>query len=146
MTPLQKKVFDCVVKYESKHAVSLSGRELSLQLGKSRNHMSQIMNDGLVPSGDALVKFAEHLGCGDKETRDLLLAAMQTKAETRTRDGFWLSHALEFTSGLNDRVDLFIAYLESIGKLKDFERWSKTSKAKKAAAKVAKAAAAASET
>lgn len=124
-TPLQQKVLDLVAAFEAREGRSLSGRELSSMLGKSRNHISQIMNDGLVPSGEVLIKLAQVLGASDEELRDLVLSAMRTKAGGRARDTFWLKQALELTDALMSNVEQYRAFLEQQGQLEEFQRWLK---------------------
>lgn len=92
-------------------------------LGKSRNHISQIMNDGLVPSGEVLIQLAGVLGATDDELRELVLSAMRTKAGGRSRDTFWLKQALELTDSLMKHIEQYRAFLEKEGKLDEFQAW-----------------------
>lgn len=128
MTPLQEKVQELISSYQERHSVDLSGRELSGLLGKSRNHLSQIMNDGLVPSGEVLVRLGEVLEADDEQKRDLLLCAMRTKASTRARDAFWLEQALELTDGLMDRISSLEKYLRETGQHEEFHNWAVSGK------------------
>ncbi|MEZ6196868.1 MAG: helix-turn-helix transcriptional regulator [Planctomycetota bacterium] len=113
MTPLQETVYRLIADYEARNERKLSGRELSAMIGKSRNHLSQIMNDGLVPSGEVLLKLGEALEADEETQRQLVLDAMRTKIGDRARDTFWLRHALELTDSLVERVDGFEEFLSS---------------------------------
>lgn len=124
-TPLQNKVRELVAAFEARENRTVSGRELSSMLGKSRNHISQIMNDGLVPSGEVLIKLAEVLGASDEDLRELVLAAMRTKAGGRARDTFWLKQALELTDALMSNIEQYRAFLEQQGQLEAFQKWLK---------------------
>src|SRR5262245_52142081 len=75
------------------HAGSLgetSGRALSARLGKSSNHLWQILNRGMIPSGPAILDLARVLDLEQAETEGLILKAIETKGSTRSRDGFWI--------------------------------------------------------
>jgi transcriptional regulator with XRE-family HTH domain len=123
VTPLQETVNKLIAEFEAKHERRLSGRELSAMIGKSRNHLSQIMNDGLVPSGEVLLRLGEALEASEELKRQLVLDAMRTKIGDRARDTFWLQHALELTDSLSDRLDSFETFLAQRGMLADFETW-----------------------
>ncbi|MCA9323360.1 MAG: helix-turn-helix transcriptional regulator [Planctomycetes bacterium] len=133
MTPLQKQVNDLIARFEEREQRRVSGRELSTMLGKSRNHLSQILNDGLVPSGEVLVQFAKLLGASDEERRELLIAAMQTKVETRSRDSFWLQHALDLTGELMSQLRSHREFVRSIVRESELDAWL-AQEAKRAAA------------
>ncbi len=92
-------------------------------VGKSQNLLSQIMNDGLVPSGEVLLLLGESLGANEEDRRELVMAAMRVKAESRSRDTFWLQHAIELTDSLVNRVDDMKRFLESNGQMDAFEQW-----------------------
>src|SRR5687767_1934700 len=62
-----------------------SGRSLSARLGKSSNHVWQILNRGMVPSGQAILDIARVLDLSEGETEGLVLKAVETKAQTRSR-------------------------------------------------------------
>jgi hypothetical protein len=72
-----------------------SGRSLSARLGKSSNHLWQILNRGMVPSGPAILDIARLLGLTDAETEGLILSAIETKCVARSRDRFWITQARE---------------------------------------------------
>ncbi len=123
MTLLQRRVKELIDRWEAKNSERLSGGRLATLLGKSRNLLSQIMNDGLIPSGEVLTKLGEVLGADETDQRELMLAAMKTKAQGRARDTFWLSQALDLTEKLHQRVIALTDYLNSTNQLEEFERW-----------------------
>ena len=125
MTPLQQKIQDLIESYEHRTGMHISGRELSHMLGKSRNHLSQIMNDGLVPSGEVIALMAEVLGAEDEERRDLMIAAMRTKATGRARDTYWLDMALGMVEDTDERVEELEDYIRTKDLAADFEKWAK---------------------
>ena len=127
MTPLQEKVQYLLDEYAQRTGKPISGRELSARLGKSRNHLSQIMNDGLIPSGEVLVKLAKVLEVGQQEQRRLMLAALHTKAQSRARDSFWLRFSIDLSDDLMAQNEQYEAFLETIGRLREFQEWSQTS-------------------
>lgn len=134
-TPLQTMIGQLIENYEEAYGEALSGRELSSMLGKSRNHLSQIMNDGLIPSGDVLSKLCDVLEATEVERRELMLAAMRTKAQGRARDTFWLKRALEMCDDFQAEIEGLRQYLQKQGKLDDYEKWSKRRQRSKASAK-----------
>ena len=89
-TPFQKSLVDCLEGYTA-GPKRMSGRQLSLLLGKSANHISQMLNDGLVPSGQTILEMADVLKLDQAETDVLIRAAMETKANQRSRDNFWIN-------------------------------------------------------
>jgi transcriptional regulator with XRE-family HTH domain len=123
LTPLQSKIRKLIHDHNRANDCSLSDRDVSALVGKSQNLLSQIMNDGLVPSGEVLLLLGEALGANEEERRELVMAAMRAKAESRSRDTFWLQHALELTDSLVSRVDEMKRFLESQGQLDAFEQW-----------------------
>ena len=123
VTRLQAKIRQLISRYNEENDCRLSDRELSAKVGRSQNLMSQIMNDGLVPSGEVLLLIARALGATEDDERELVMAAMRAKVESRSRDTFWLQHALELTDSLVDRVDEMKKFLETQGQLDAFERW-----------------------
>lgn len=123
MTPLQQLFKRLIEQWEAKHGEHMTGGKLAQILGKSRNLLSQIMNDGLVPSGEVLVKLGQVLEAGDDDIRELMISAMKTKALGRARDTFWLAQALELGEILNGRIKAFTQYLKETDQLEEFEQW-----------------------
>ena len=123
ITPLQRHIRELIARYEVKHAMRLSGGELASRVGKSRNLMSQILNDGLIPSGEVVIRIGQALEADDDELRALLIDAMHSKAQSRARDTFWMQQALILTESLHQRVLAFTEYLKSKNQIEDFERW-----------------------
>jgi transcriptional regulator with XRE-family HTH domain len=124
VTILQRRVRELIERYEAKHSVKLSGGELSARLGKSRNHLSQILNDGLVPSGELLSRLAHVLEASEEDHRELLLCAMKVKAQGRARDTFWLQQALDLLEQLNGKIAVYVDYLQLHQRTQDFEQWA----------------------
>ncbi len=123
LTPLQAKIRKLIAEYNGSNDCRLTDRDVSAMVGKSQNLLSQIMNDGLVPSGEVLLLLGESLGASEEDRRELVMAAMRAKAESRSRDTFWLQHAIELTDSLVNRVDEMKRFLESQGQLDAFEQW-----------------------
>ncbi len=119
MTPLQRMIEELIAAHERRHGRRLSGRQIADRLGKSRNHLSQIMNDGLVPSGETLFELAEILEAEPDQKDRLVMAAIETKAGARSRDAFWLRKALELLEELGRMKD----FLDEKGQAEAFRRW-----------------------
>ena len=77
-TPFQLELIRHIENHASELG-STSGRSLSARLGKSSNHLWQILNRGMVPSGEAILDISRLLGLGQAETDGLILAAIETK-------------------------------------------------------------------
>src|SRR5438128_629556 len=88
-TPFQEELIRLIAMYASANG-NLSGRALSARLGKSNNHLWQILNRGMIPSGPALLDLALVLGLSQVETDGLILKAVETKSIVRSRDTFWI--------------------------------------------------------
>jgi transcriptional regulator with XRE-family HTH domain len=123
VTAFQTRINELIAKWEKDTGNKLSGGRLATMLNKSRNLLSQIVNDGLVPSGAVLVELADALGCDEDETTDLLLSAMQTKAATRSRDTFWLREALALVKLIQDRAEHKDEFLREHGLMDAFRKW-----------------------
>jgi hypothetical protein len=102
---------------------STSGRSLSARLGKSSNHLWQILNRGMVPSGEAILDIARLLGLGQAETEGLILAAIETKGRTRTRDRFWITRICEMVSRRDSEMRAVLSFLEECGLSQAFSDW-----------------------
>ena len=89
-TPFQAELVRSLEAYTNGSG-RLSGRQLSLLLGKSANHLSQMLNDGLVPAGQTILEMAQVLELDQAGTDRLIRAAMETKAHQRSRDNFWIN-------------------------------------------------------
>jgi hypothetical protein len=112
------------------HAADLgatSGRSLSARLGKSSNHLWQILNRGMVPSGPAVLDIANLLGLAPAETERLILAAIETKGATRSRDRFWITKVREMVSRRDAEILAAATFLRERGLSQDFSVWNKTS-------------------
>lgn len=121
-TPFQRELVGILESYGAGKE-RISGRQLSRKLGKSANHLSQMLNDGLVPSGQTILEMCRILDL-DEDTRDgLIRAAMETKAQQRSRDNFWINHTTRMLHKLEEQLRLHRAFLEQ-GSLKaSFERF-----------------------
>lgn len=104
-------------------ALGGSGRALSLQMGKSASHMSQIINDGLVPSGPSIIEMAGFLGLNRDETDGLIRSAMLTKMEGRSRDSFWLRESERMLAAKEVEIDLLVRFLHRSGLYDDYLAW-----------------------
>ena len=124
VTLLQRRVKELIERWEARKKERLSGGRLAALLGKSRNLLSQIMNDGLIPSGEVLMKLGRVLEADENEQRELVLAAMKTKAQGRARDTFWLQQALDLSEKLHQRVMALTEFLKVTEQLEEFERWA----------------------
>ena len=100
-----------------------SGRALSERLGKSSNHLWQILNRGMVPSGPAVLDIARLLNLTAAETEELILKAIETKAETRSRDRFWITQVREMVARRDAEYALAMEFLEIRGELQAFRDW-----------------------
>jgi hypothetical protein len=100
-----------------------SGRSLSLSMGKSANHLSQILNDGLIPSGPGIIDMAAFLGLDQDGTDGLIRAAIRTKMEGRSRDSFWLRESARMLEAKEQEVDSMQRYLHRMGMYESFLDW-----------------------
>jgi hypothetical protein len=100
-----------------------SGRGLSAKLGKSSNHLWQILNRGMIPSGAAILDIARVLGLSQAEADALVFKAMETKGATRSRDTFWINQAREMVARREAEILQMTAFLEERGLLGAFQSW-----------------------
>jgi hypothetical protein len=119
-TPFQKELVSHIESYVEGE-VHMSGRQMSTLLGRSANHVSQMMNDGLVPSGAAILEMAEVLHLDRAATDRLIRAAMETKAGQRSRDNFWIAESLRMIEGFEDEKKAFEEFLDLEGVRKAWE-------------------------
>ena len=103
-----------------------SGRSLSARLGKSSNHLWQILNRGMVPSGPAILDIARLLDLSGIETEGLVLTAIQTKGQTRSRDRFWIGQIREMVARRDAELRLRARFLEERGLFPAFLEWKKS--------------------
>jgi hypothetical protein len=104
----------------------LSGRQISNILGRSANHVSQMLNDGFVPSGESIVEMAELLKLDRAQTDRLIRAAMETKAAQRSRDNFWIRETLRMLSAAERERKTFEAFLEARDLAGEFRSYAET--------------------
>jgi len=102
----------------------MSGRRLSRLLGKSANHISQMLNDGFVPSGPAILDMAGVLELDQAGLDMLIRAAMQTKADQRSRDNFWITETHRMLEEMEDRESVLLEFLKQEGLEEAFADWS----------------------
>jgi hypothetical protein len=124
-TPFQLELIRLIERH-GEALGSSSGRSLSARLGKSSNHLWQILNRGMVPSGPAILDIAKLLQLSEGETDGLLLSAIETKGQTRSRDGFWIARALEMVSRRQAEIRGAEGFLEEKGLGRAYEDWKKT--------------------
>ena len=122
-TPFQKELVRCLAAY-SAGGPALSGRQLSKLMGRSANHISQMLNDGLVPAGPSILEMAEVLELDREGTDRLVRAALVTKSEQRARDHFWIDETLRMLDEADRREAGYRAFLRRRGLLEacDAER------------------------
>lgn len=123
VTPFQKELVAAIDAY-NKDGTRMSGRMLSTLLGKSANHISQILNDGFVPSGPAILDMARVLELDTDGTDVLIRAAMETKASQRSRDSFWITETTRMLKAADAEIGLYEAFLEERGLREDFEAFA----------------------
>jgi hypothetical protein len=114
----------------------ISGRSLSARLGKSSNHLWQILNRGMVPSGAAILDIARLLALSASETEGLVLAAIETKGRTRSRDRFWITRVREMVVRRDAELREVMHFLHARGLTQAFSVWRRS---KRGARKVGKA-------
>ena len=102
----------------------MSGRQLSLILGKSANHISQMLNDGLVPSGQTILEMAEVLELDQGGTDRLIRSAMETKAAQRSRDNFWINQTSRMLRSADDELASCQAFIAEAGLSSAFEQFN----------------------
>ncbi|MAB89045.1 MAG: hypothetical protein CMJ90_06270 [Planctomycetes bacterium] len=113
-----------VIEAYSDDGGRMSGRKLSGLLGKSANHISQMLNDGFVPSGPAVLEMAGVLKLTDAERDALVRAAMETKASQRSRDNFWINETRRMLAESDAEKERLVSFLASKGLLDAFVAWS----------------------
>ena len=120
-TPFQSELVRSLEAYTNGSG-RLSGRQLSLLLGKSANHLSQMLNDGLVPAGQTILEMAQVLELDQTGTDRLIRAAMETKAHQRSRDNFWINQTNRM---LKQAEDDLASFQEFVAQTDLRERWRK---------------------
>lgn len=130
-TPFQEVLVREIEAY-SNDGQRMSGRRLSQMLGKSGNHISQMLNDGFVPSGPAILEIAEILELDAERTDALIRAAMLTKAGQRSRDQFWINETLRMLDREADKRSMMTEFLTEEGLLGRFIEWKKSRPASRA--------------
>ncbi len=120
-TPFQREL----VRLIACHAADLpaaSGRGLSAALGKSANHLWLILNRGMIPSGPAVADIARVLKLTREETDGLILRAIQTKGQTRSRDHYWINEVARIANDKEAEIQALRAFLGRHGLLEDYDR------------------------
>ena len=120
-TPFQRALAIHVREYTGRSG--LSGRGLSKAMGKSANHLSQIINDGLIPSGPALLDMTKFLGLDQDETDALIQAALITKMRGRSRDSFWLRESARLIEARDHEIKSMRDFLLRSSLYEDYIRW-----------------------
>jgi len=123
-TPFQAVLVREIRDY-SEGGERMSGRKLSMLLGKSANHISQMLNDSFVPSGAAILEIAETLGLSQERLDELIRAAMETKGSQRSRDHFWIQHAMRMLAQKDEEVALLVDFVAKQRLEEPFARWKK---------------------
>jgi len=122
-TPFQRELVRLLERFGSQ-GERISGRQLSLMLGKSANHLSQMLNDGLVPSGQTILDMASVMGLDEAETDRLIRAAMETKALQRSRDSFWIKQTTRMLRRAEEDLATYRSFLEQAGLMEAFESFA----------------------
>lgn len=113
VTPFQRELVRHLEVFKDTGG-SISGRKASEFLGRSANHISLMLNDGFVPAGETIVDMALRLKLSEADASRLLRGGLETKADQRGRDGFWLQHALECIVKLEAKVAALSAAAEKV--------------------------------
>ena len=121
-SPFQLELIRLIEAHGSSLGVT-SGRSLSARLGKSSNHLWQILNRGMVPSGPAILDMARLLDLSEDETEGLVLRAIETKGQTRSRDSFWISRIREMVGRRDAEIGAMLAFLDRRGLREAFSDW-----------------------
>ena len=124
-TPFQLELVRLIAERGPKLGTT-SGRELSARLGKSSNHLWQILNRGMVPSGSAILDIARLLELDQGETEGLILRAIETKGETRSRDRFWIQQVREMVARRDAELAMASRFLQEKGLGDAFQDWRKS--------------------
>lgn len=122
-TPFQKVLVREISAY-SKNGERMSGRKLSLLLGKSGNHVSLMLNDGFIPSGPAILEIAEQLELDQARRDEMIRAAMETKAQQRSRDSFWITETLRLLRVADQEKASLEAFIEAQGLSDAYAAWA----------------------
>lgn len=122
-TPFQRSLVRFIEGY-SVDGQRMSGRRLSSLLGKSANHISQMLNDGFVPSGPAILEMADVLELTPPQRDQLIRAAMETKAAQRSRDNFWINETWRMLEDADTEKERLMAFLGERGLVDAFAEWS----------------------
>jgi hypothetical protein len=121
-TPFQAELIRLLAERRDRLGTT-SGRALSERLGKSSNHLWQILNRGMVPSGVAVLDIARLLSLTEEETEALVLSAIETKARTRSRDRFWIQRVREMVGRRDAEIALAHRFLDERGLGRAFRDW-----------------------
>lgn len=127
-TPFQIELIRLIDAHQGDLALS-SGRALSARLGKSSNHLWQILNRGMIPSGAAILDIARVLALTHDETEGLILKAIETKGLTRSRDSFWIQQVGEMVARRDAEIAAALRFLDERGLRPDFSAWRASSDA-----------------
>lgn len=132
VTPFQRALVQCIEEYSGGEDM-MSGRQLSALLGKSANHISQMLNDGFVPAGPTILEMSEVLELDQSRTDMLIRAAMETKATQRSRDHFWITETQRMLDDRDDELARLFAFLAKEGLEDKYRRYAsrRTSTGKK---------------
>ena len=89
----------------------------------------------MVPSGEAILDISRLLGLGRAETDGLILAAIETKGRTRSRDRFWITRVCEMVSRRDAEMRGARAFLAECGLSQAFSDWKDSSRRRRAVPK-----------
>jgi hypothetical protein len=120
-THFQKQLSRLIARYERANNVRMTGQLMGNLTQRSRNHLSNIMNDGLIPSADATSALCRTLNATDEEYIAILMAGLRTKSEG-PRKLQWLQEAMAQIDRIQGDLDAHAAFLKGKGLMTEFQQ------------------------
>ena len=120
-THFQKQLSRLIARYERANNVRMTGQLLGNLTQRSRNHLSNIMNDGLIPSAEATSALCRTLNATDEEYVAILMAGLRTKSEG-PRKLQWLQEAMAQIDRIQGDLDAHAAFLKGKGLMTEFQQ------------------------
>jgi transcriptional regulator with XRE-family HTH domain len=124
-TPFQQELSRLIARYEAENNVRMTGTLMGSLTGRSRNHLSNIMNDGLVPSAEATTSLCRKLGATDTEFEAVLMAGLRTKSDG-PRDLQWLKQAVHQIDRIQGVLDGYVCFLQEKGLADEFQQYRRS--------------------
>lgn len=126
-SPFQQEIALLIARYEAQKGVRVTGQLLGELTQRSRNHLSNIMNDGLVPSAEAVAVLCRVLEATQSESMAILMAGLRTKSEG-PRQLHWLQESVRLIDQLEDELSAQRRYLEEQGLWEQFQKQRRSEK------------------